>query len=486
MKSHFQALLATLLGTILLVSCQPNNANRSSGPVEHGNVQNATAAIFLDSIKSRGYLTAIMDNSTTSLFLYRGQPLGFEYELISQFAESMGVELRFLFTRNLEEGFEMLNEGKGDILAHNLTITYERREIINFSDPHYEVRQMLIQRNPDGWRKMKLHEIENQLIRNPLDLGNKEVHVRSGSSYVMRLKNLSNEIGQKILIIEESDLETEDFIEMVAHGEINYSVADENIVNVFSRYYSNVDMETAISFPQQIAWGLRKNSDTLKMAINEWLAQMKSGPDYNVLYNKYFKNSSKAAELINSEFFFKGTSQISPYDSLIKVYAKSIKWDWKLLAAQISKESKFDPRAKSWVGAIGLMQVMPRTGMEYGIKNLYEPDLNLQAGTQHIVWLEQKWLHIEDPEERLKFVLASYNVGDGHVRDAVKLTEKYGGDPTKWDGQVEKYVLAKSKRKYYEDPVVNFGYCRGNEPVQYVQDILNRYNQYQQMYRSID
>ena len=475
-----------IVGGFCFLSCQQLDTNKTTAADIIKRDSIAPISISLDSIQKRGYLTAIMDNSTTSLFLYRGQPLGFEYELISLFAETIDVELKFVFTHNLEDGFEMLNAGKGDILAHNLTITTDRKEIIDFSDPHYEVRQMLVQRKPKNWRKMKLHEIDKELIRNPIDLGGKEVYVRSSSSYAKRLKNLSEEIGETILIIEESELETEDFLESVANGTIDYSVADENVANVYSRYYPILDMETAISFPQQIGWGLRQNSDSLRAMINDWLEDMKRGPDYNNIYNRYFKSSKKAAQLFKSEFFSKDGQQLSPYDSLIKVYAKTVGWDWKLLAAQISRESKFDPKAKSWVGARGLMQVMPRTGKQYGISKLYDPNSNLKAGTKHILWLEKKWTHIEDENERLKFILASYNVGDGHVRDAVKLAEKHGADPNKWEDNVELYLLKKSEKKYYEDPIVNFGYCRGFEPVEYVEDILYRYDRYKQMYQGAD
>ncbi|PIB37111.1 lytic transglycosylase F [Reichenbachiella sp. 5M10] len=436
----------------------------------------------LDQIKKRGYITAIVENSSTGLFLYRGEPMGYEYELISIFAKSIGVELRFNITKDIAESFDKLNKGEGDIIARNLTITQKRKKYITFTEPHHLVRQMLVQRKPKNWREMKLHEIEKTLIRNPVELKGKKIYVRPNSAYIPRLKSLSDEIGGDIIVIQDTvHQETEAIIEQVAHGEIEYTVADEDIAQVSARYFPILDVETAVSFPQEIAWGLRKNAPKLLQVINAWIVKMKKTNEYYALYDKYFKNYRVSKAIISSEYYSTDSKKLSPYDSLIKHYANRIGWDWRLLAAQISKESRFDSRAKSWVGAIGLMQIMPRTGRAYGSFNLYDPQQNLDAGTEHLLWLENKWKHIPNETEREKFILASYNVGDGHVRDAVKLTKKYGGDPTVWEDNVSKYLLLKSKRKYFEDPVVTYGYCRGSEPVEYVSDILYRYDRYLQM-----
>ncbi|WP_109832377.1 MltF family protein [Reichenbachiella versicolor] len=469
---------------VFLFSCRGPESSKTVD-VESKSVKKSFKPIDRDlgAIKREGKLTAIVDNSSTGMFLYRGEPLGFEYELISKYAEYTGLDLEFKIARSIEEGFELINKGDGDILAHNLTVTKERKEKIGFTNSHYHIRQVLIQRKPEKWRDMKLHEIDEVLIRSVIDLIGKEVYVRKHSAFGSRLRNLSDEIGGEILVVEDfEDLETESIIELVADGTIEYTVADENLAKLIAKKHPILDVKTPVSFPQQIAWGVRDNADSLKLSINTWLKQIKRGSEYNSLYNKYFKAStSRAREVLKSDFFSNTGDKISPYDSLIKIGADSVGWDWRLLAAQISRESRFDPKAKSWVGAKGLMQVMPKTAKSYGIKNLEDPYHSIKAGTMHIQWLQKKWKYLEDSVEREKFVLASYNVGDGHVRDAVKLAKKYGADPNVWDDNVEKYLLLKSQSKYYEDPVVQFGYCRGNEPVQYVKDILYRYGRYIQM-----
>ncbi|MGL1888327.1 MAG: transporter substrate-binding domain-containing protein [Reichenbachiella sp.] len=464
---------------LFLFSCVSPKTN----DIEIYTLEEETLPILdLAEIKERGYITAIVENSASGMFLYRGEPMGYEYELASKFAESLEVELKILTSKSLRESYTWLNEGLGDFIAQGLTITRKRKEFVNFSDPHYRIRQVLVQRKPKNWRMMKLHEIEKVLITSTLDLKGKEIHVKANTSYVTRLESLSNEIGSEIIIKEEVDsVETEYILEQVANGTIDYSVADENIAAISARNYPILDISTAVSFPQEVAWGLRKNSPDLLLSINEWIKNARKYNEYFAIYEKYFKSNYRTKDLLKSDYYSTSGDQFSPYDSLIQVYAEKVNWDWRLLAAQISKESRFNPIAKSWAGARGLMQVMPRTGKSYGVRKLYNPNKNLQAGTDHLLWLEQRWIDLPDSTEQIKFILGAYNVGNGHIRDAVKLTKKFGGDTTLWDGHVAKYLLLKSQKKYYQDPVVIYGYCRGNEPVEYVKDILYRYDRYQQL-----
>lgn len=447
----------------------------------------ATAEIDLDQIKKRGYLTALMDNSSTGLFIYRGKTMGYEYELLKRFCDELGVELRIDINQNLQDGFEKLNSGAGDIMAYNLTVTKERKKRISFSHYHNQQHLVLIQRKPAKWRELKYHEIEAQLLRNPIDLIGKEVVVRPHSSYYDRLVNLSDEIGGDIIITPgDPQFETEQLIKQVSDGTIDFTVAEWNVAQVNSTYYRNIDIKTAISFPQQIAWGVRKNAPSLLEALNSWILKMRKTTDYYVIYDKYFKSSKASLARSRSDYFTIGGGHISPYDSLIKQAAKELNWDWRLLAAQIFQESKFNRKAKSWAGAIGLMQVLPRTAKEYGISDLTNPTQNIEAGMKHLLWLQELWRKdIEDPDEQLRFMLASYNVGRGHVLDAMRLTKKYGGNSQKW-GEVKDFLLKKSYSKYYNDPVVQFGYCRGFEPVNYVEDILENYATYKAILLSSD
>lgn len=486
MRIYGNHIVLFFLVLIILSGCR-----KSSPPsnIQRGDREEFIVDLDLDKIKERGYLVAIMDNSSTGLFIYKGKTMGYEYELLSLFCEEQNIQLRINLTNNLKEAFNKLNTGEGDILAYNLTVTKERKKRIDFTHYHNLQKQVLIQRKPENWRDLKLHEIEAQLIRNPVDLIGKEVVVRPYSSYYARLANLSDEIGGDIKIVPgDSNSETESLIRGVASGEIDFTVAEEDVALVNSTYYPNLDIKTAISFPTQIAWGVRKNSDDLLNSLNEWITKMRKTTDYYVIYDKYYRSSKSALRRSRSKYStINGESgDISPYDSLIQKAADTLNWDWYLLAAQIFRESKFDPKAKSWAGAIGLMQIMPRTGREYGVNNLFDPEQNVYAGTQHLLWLQNQWKNkIGDEAELKKFVMASYNVGLGHLQDAVRLTEKYGGNPQSWE-DVSGFLLKKSFKKYFNDPVVEFGYCRGSEPVEYVKRILEIYQNYKEILRSIE
>jgi membrane-bound lytic murein transglycosylase F len=164
---------------------------------------------------------------------------------------------------------------------------------------------------------------------------------------------------------------------------------------------------------------------------------------------------------------------------MIREFSASINWDWRLLASLICQESRFNPNVKSWAGAYGLMQIMPVTGRNYGIDITSSPENNMKAGTQYINWLHSIFdPKISDEKERVYFILAAYNAGPGHVLDAMKLTEKNGMDPQKWDGNVALWLTKKSEPRYYNDIVVKNGYFRGTESVAFVAEILNRYEHY--------
>lgn len=435
-------------------------------------------------IVEKGNLTALTTYSSTSYFLYRGQVMGYEYELLERLADHLGLELRIRVVDDMDQIIAMLLRGEGDIISHGMTVTGDRQGLVSFADYHTKTHQVLVQRKPRNWRDMKLHEIEEALIRDPIDLIGKKVHVRRNSSYFHRLQNLSEEIGGEIEIIPVAGgPETEEIIRMVADGEIEYTVADQNIAYINAAYQPILDVETPVSFNQRIAWAVRPNSPRLLEKVNAWIGEMKQSTDYYVLYNKYFKNSRAFRRRANSEYLSSNQGNISEYDNLFKKYSVGIGWDWRLLAAQVYHESQFDPEAGSWAGARGLMQVMPGTARQYGIEasELQSPDVSLEAGTAYLEHLISHWESIPEAEERIRFVLASYNVGENHVEDARRLAEKYGEDPDVWNDNVEKYMRLKDNPRYYNDPVSHYGYARGAEPCEYVNNVLDTYQIYREL-----
>lgn len=434
----------------------------------------------LDAIRKRGYLTALVDNNSISYFIYKGTPMGYEYELLRNFTTQNKITLKVKLVSGIEQSIDLLNRGEGDILAFPLTITEERKEYLSFTDPHFETHQVLVQKKPANWRMQPPEVVEKKLVRQISQLKGEEVHVMRGSSFKARMDSLSMEQGGQIKIIEDSaSAETESLIRNVAAGEIKFTVTDQAIAMVNSYYYPNLDISTVLSKPQHIAWGVRKNSPALLEAINTWMKQSKRTGYHRVVYRKYFASPRLSLARIKSDFSSLSGNRLSPYDEQIKIGAEQIGWDWRLIASVAYQESNFNPQVKSWAGAIGLMQIMPATGEYFGVSNLWDPDQNIKVGIKFLKFLDNHWAKtVPDPQERMKFVLASYNVGLSHVIDAQKLTRKYGKDPTIWAGNVEYFLLQKSDPKYFRDPVTVVGYCRCDGPVRYVKEVLQRYDEY--------
>jgi membrane-bound lytic murein transglycosylase F len=166
-----------------------------------------------------------------------------------------------------------------------------------------------------------------------------------------------------------------------------------------------------LSEPQQIAWAVRTNSPQLHTEINRWLDKTKKSGVYNVIYNKYFKSSRLALARIKDDYSSLAGGQLSPFDAQLKKGAEQIGWDWRLVASVVYQESNFNPHVKSWAGAIGLMQIMPETGEYFGASNLWDPAQNINVGIRFLKFLDKHWAKtVPDAAERMKFVLASYNV----------------------------------------------------------------------------
>ncbi len=470
------SLLSTFL-ILIFLSCTSSNEEKVESVKEPMIVPKD---VVLERILTNGKLIATTDYNSTNYYVYRGEPLGYQYELLKSFADFLGVKLEIKIINDLEVSLNCINEKECDMIALGLTITKERLEYVDFSNPLIQTRQMLVQRKPEKWRKMAtMDEIESKLLRNTLDLAGKTIHIQKNTIFESRLQTLSNEIGSDIIIVEHPEATVEELIDMVDKGEIEFTISDEYIALVNQKYFPDIDTKTPVSFPQNVAWAVKKGSTELLDTINYWLENFKQTRTSAYLYNKYFRNS-RSINYARSEYHSVSGGKISPYDKIIKKQSEVIDWDWRLLASLIYQESRFYPDAKSWVGAFGLMQLMPHTAQKYGVDSLSPPEDQIKAGVKFIKLLDKQFLNkIEDKEERTKFVLASYNAGIAHVYDARRLAEKYDKDPNLWNENVDFYLLNKSKPEFYQDSVVKYGYCRGSEPYNFVYDILERFHHYQ-------
>ena len=445
-------------------------------------ISEPTVDIDVNEIKERGTLRVILEYNSISYFIYKGQHLGFEFELMQNFAQSLGVKLELVVAKSSDDQYNLLNEGKGDIIANGLFDNVQIKQQVAITNPYRSVQQVIVQRKPgisnnpsDSTRR------NDTLLQSAFDLSDKIVYVADNSIFYNRLKEISDSNGINIDVrILSDDRGTDDIIEAVANGEINYTIANKDVALLNKSYFENLDVNTAIGNEQNLHWAVRKNSEDLLVSVNNWIERFEKEKLYTVLYNKYF-NDEKNIDFGFNEDATLQQGMISHYDAIIQRYAKNINWDWRLVAAIIHQESKFNPNARSWCGAQGLMQLMPGTARQVGVGagEVYNPDRNINGGTNYLKYLEKTWSGITDFTQRVKFILASYNAGPGHVMDAARLAEKNGYPKEKWDGSVEYFMLYKSNPKFYNDPVVKYGYCRGQEPFNYVRKIVKKYFDYQ-------
>ncbi len=433
----------------------------------------------LDGILDSKELKVVVDYNSTNYFVYKGQPMGFQYELLNEFAKYMGVDLKIFVSNNLEETFTGLNTSKYDLVAKNLTVTTARNKVVDFTEPLALTRQVLVQRAPDSNNRSNGNDLpETELIREQLDLAGKTVHVQKNTAFVQRLVHLSEEIGEPINIVKDTIFGVEQLIALVAEGKIDYTVCDENVGLVNQKYFPWIDVSTPVSFNQKLSWAVQKGNENWLAYINEWIVDFKETVTYRVIYNRYFTGNRNSV-IVRSDYHSINGGKISEYDDIIREVAMMHNWDWRLIASLIMQESNFDPYAESWMGAVGLMQLMPQTASQHDVEDYFDPRDNIRGGIEQLNWLRNIFQSIiEDEEERMKFILASYNCGIGHVMDARKLAMKYGKDPSVWKDNVDIFILKKSIPQFYNDPVVRWGYCRGEEPFNYVIKILDRYRQY--------
>ena len=231
-------------------------------------------------------------------------------------------------------------------------------------------------------------------------------------------------------------------------------------------------------------WAVRQGNTELADTLNRWfrpelLAEIKK--------EESLLATNTVTRKVYSPMLNRSGGVISRYDHLFQKYAPTARWDWRLLAAQCYQESTFDPNARSWVGACGLMQIMPATATHLGLPHaqIYEPEANIAAAARYIKELTGHFSDIADANERRYFVLGAYNGGFFHIRDAMALAKKHGKNPQRWD-DVAEFVLNLSKAEFYSDPVVKHGYMRGSETYNYVAKIRSRYAQYRGFARAGD
>ncbi|MCE5205354.1 MAG: transglycosylase SLT domain-containing protein [Porphyromonadaceae bacterium] len=415
-------------------------------------------------------------NTSTSYFIYRDQPMGYHYDMIFDFCKQHGLVPEIIVAENTQAMIKMLQLGVGDMIAYNIPVTNALKDSVRFAGLQHISHQVLVQRALPG----------DTLITDVIGLIGKKVTVIGSSKYRDRLENLNNELGGGIqLEMARSDtLVAEDLIRSVSRGEIAYTVADDDLARLDQTYFRNLNVDLPVSFEQRSSWVVRKDAPVLADSLDSWFEKKTAAPGFLRIEKKYFEETKGYPDSIRASYEeILGHGVISPFDKWFRQEGKRQQIDWRLLASVAWQESSFKTEGESWAGAIGLMGLMPATAGSLGLSSddLYDPEANIRAGAEYLRSLLNTFDLVTDPNERLRISLAAYNGGVGHVFDARALAEKYGANKNVWAGNVEKYIHLKRLEQYYTDPVCKYGYFRADETINYVANVIDRWEYYRRI-----
>ncbi|HLW10697.1 MAG TPA: transglycosylase SLT domain-containing protein [Fermentimonas sp.] len=436
----------------------------------HGCSKSITTGYDFPAIVESDTLSVLTFNTSTSYFIYRDQPMGYHYDMISQFCRQHSLVPKITVAENWGAIVRMLKDGVGDVIVYNMPVTNQLRDSILYCGLQQISHQVLVQRV----------QHTDSMITDVTELIGKKITVVEGSKHHDRIINLNNELGGGIIIemISGDTTLVEDLIRMVSRGEIEYTIADDVLGKFNQTYFRNLDVHLPVSFDQRSSWMVREDTPILADSLNSWFERSVAEPAYLRIIKRYFEVAKGYSDFDIPTFASNlKAGVISPYDIYFKQYGKEFGIDWRLLASVSYQESTFDSEGSSWAGAKGLMGLMPLTAESLGVDSLeiLDPEKNIRAGTEYLKMLINVFSVIDNKDERIKMSLAAYNGGIGHIFDARALAEKYGSDEDVWEGSVEKFIQLKRLEQYYNDPVSKNGYFRGDETVDYVIDVMARW-----------
>jgi len=426
---------------MLCISCQP--------------VENSTG---LSQILNEG---VIKIGSIYGRTTYYNGPItqeGFEYELMQGFAEYLDVKLEVYPYYSYGELINQLDNKRVDLLAANITMTQARKEAYKFGPAYQTLNfELVYQKGKDRPRNIDdlegaLTIIANDLYREPLQ------------SKVSEFNNLRWE--------ETSEKDIEELLEMVAAGELDYTISDSNILAVARRRYPNLGIGFSITDSLQIAWMLNKDTDdSLRAALLEYFGDLQASGKLAVLEDKYFGHI-RSFDFVDTRAFMRAVERKLPkYKDMFMAHAGDL--DWRLLAAMAYQESHWNPKAVSPTGVRGMMMLTQAAAKDMQVASRTDAEESINGGSRYFASLLSRIpARIEEPD-RIWMALAAYNVGLGHLEDARRITESLGYNPDLWI-DVKKHLPLLRQKKYYK--FTRYGYARGNEAVYYVDNIRRYYD----------
>lgn len=415
---------------------------------------------YQDIIES-GTLKIITRNSPSTYYQDRDQESGFEYELAQLFAEYLGVKLEVTVADSLDDLISEVESGAVAFAAAGLTKTAVRSERVQFADSYMDVTHKLVYRRDK--RKPKSLQV---LLKGTLV-------VTAHSSHAQNLKKIQQNLMPQLSWIERDDAEVSELVRMVENGEIDYTIVNSNEFEALAAFYPNVGAAFDMGKSEELAWAFPKYSDqTLISEARDFFHLMRESGLLSQLEERYYGHLSQIDNVGTLTFLRQADERLHEYQTLFQESATQNDLDWRLLAAIGYQESHWKAHAKSRTGVRGLMMLTRNTAKEMGVTNRLDPIQSITGGSAYFAKLKKRFKHIQEPD-RTWIALAAYNVGAGHVKDAQKLTELQGADPERWMDLKDRLPLL-SQKKWYKQ--TRYGYARGNEPVNYVQNIRRFYD----------
>jgi membrane-bound lytic murein transglycosylase F len=411
----------------------------------------------LEKIRSQGEIVVITRNSPTTYFEDNIGATGYEFELAKAFADYLDVSLVIKQADNLAELYSDIERSDAAFAAAGLTITQEKNKWVRFSTPYMQVSQQVIYRR-GGMRP-----------KETFDLAKGQLVVTSDSSHAYYLRELQGDQIPELTWSESPDFETVELLQMVATGEVDFTVVGSNEFEMLQAYYPNLAIAFDLTGAQPLAWAFpQSRDDSLYKAAEGFFRNAQTNGLLSEVRERFYGHLDKLNYVGAKRFKKQTEKKLDKYDDLFQHAAKEHDLDWRLLAAMSYQESHWNPRAKSFTGVRGMMMLTRRTAKELGVQNRLDPKQSIDGGAAYLVKLRKRLPKSIQEPDRTWMALAAYNVGYGHLTDARKLTAKDGGDNNRWM-DVKDYLPLLSQKRYYKN--TRHGYARGSEPVSYVQNI---------------
>lgn len=447
LKRHHTLLLgiAALVGLVILTHSERESANTRAP--RNG----------LSALQEAGELVVLTRNAPTIYYQGREGLAGPEYDMMRDFAESLGVKLRVVVNDNIEDIFVGLGARVGHIAAAGLTRTKSRIKKYLAGPVYEQVTQQVVCRR-GGARPRDID-----------DLVGLNIAVAAGSSYSELMAQHKGEQPQlKWDILWDTD--TEELLERVWLKKLDCTVADSNIVAVNRRYHPELSVAFDLNRGEQLVWYLSPDASALHDALRDWFRQYRRSGRLQEMRERYYGFIDNY-DFVDTRVFVKRIYKRLPkYRELFEQAALDNDINWSLLAAQAYQESHWNPRARSPTGVRGIMMLTLNTASELGIKNRLDPRKSIEGGAEYLAGLRKRLPESIEEPDRTWIALAAYNIGMGHIYDARRLARSMDKNPDIW-AELKDVLPLLAQKKYYKK--LKYGYARGAEPVLYVSRIRN-------------